>query len=220
MDIWTLSDTDVRIAAAASPVAAAIGVFGIVYGAAARPILGTWPTMLSSLLVFSGAAQFTMVGLLAAGAGAVSVLGAVAMLAVRHLPLGAVLRPHLRAGRTRRAVISLLLTDETTGLALTAGASPERTLVISGSLAYLSFAVGTGIGTAGGRLTVVEPLAAALFPVLFVGLAALSARARGDVVRAVLAAAATGLVLLLWPAAGALGGIAVALVVCSVVRAS
>jgi predicted branched-subunit amino acid permease len=74
----------VSVISAAVPVAAAIGVFGVVYGAAAGPVFGTSLTMISSLIVFSGVAQFTMVALVAAGATPVAVLGAVATLALRR----------------------------------------------------------------------------------------------------------------------------------------
>lgn len=214
----TTAPAQASVISAAVPVAAAIGVFGVVYGAAAGPVLGTPLTVAGSLIVFSGVAQFTMVALVAAGATPVAILGAVATLALRHLPLGAVLQPVLTAGRARRALISPFLLDETTGLALTSNARAERTLVASGGLAYATWVAGTIVGVAGGTFASVEPLAAALFPVLFVGLAALTAQTRSDAARAVLAGSASVGLLLMWPAAGALGAIAVAVVVSCVVR--
>lgn len=207
------------IVVAALPVAAAIGVFGLVYGAAARPVIGPGLTVLSSLIVFSGAAQFTMVALLDAGATPIGVLGGVAALALRHLPLGAVLQPRLTAGRGRRALLSWFLIDETTGLALTRDEPVERTLAVSGTLAYAAWVAGTVGGVAGASLASVEPLADALFPVLFVGLAALTAATRPDATRALLAGGAALALLLAWPGAGALGVIAVAVAVATVVPA-
>jgi hypothetical protein len=55
--------------------------------------------------------------------------------------------------------------------------------------------------------------------VLFVGLAALTAQTRSDATRAALAGTASLALLLLWPAAGALGAIAVAVAVSSLVKA-
>jgi predicted branched-subunit amino acid permease len=204
---------------AAIPVAAAIGTFGIVYGALAAPVLGAELTVISSLLVFSGAAQFTMVGMLAAGATAAGVLGAVATLALRHLPLGAVLQPLLPDGRFRRGLLAWFLLDETTGLALTQRRSAGRTLLISGGFAYAAWVLGTTVGLAGGSIAAVEPLAAAVFPVLFVGLAALTASTRRDGVRALLAGGASLGLLVAWPGAGALGVIGVAVAVAVVVAA-
>lgn len=208
-----------RALAAAIPVATAIGIFGIVYGAAAGPLLGPAVTVLSSLIMFSGAAQFTMVALVAAGGGPAAIVGAVAALALRHLPLGVILQPRLTASRPRRAAVSLFLTDETTGLALTTDDRPERTIAICGGLAYAAWVAGTVIGLGGGTLASAEPLAAALFPVLFVGLAALMARTRMAAARAMVAGAAALALLLVWPAAGTIGAIAVAAVVTALVRA-
>ncbi len=211
--------TRASVLSAAVPVAAAIGVFGVVYGAAAGPVLGPVLAVASSVILFSGAAQFTMVALVAAGATPVAVLGAVTTLALRHFPLGAVLQPLLTVGRARRALIAPFLTDETAGLALASGERAERTVAVSGGMAYCSWVVGTVVGLVGGSLASAEPLAAALFPVLFVGLAALTAVSRSDGVRAVFAGVASVGLLLVWPAAGALGAIAVAVIVSLVVRA-
>nr|MBA3621420.1 branched-chain amino acid permease [Euzebyales bacterium] len=84
---------------------------------------------------------------------------------------------------------------------------------------YLAWVLGTVAGVAGASFATVEPLADALFPVLFVGLAALTAARRSDAARALLAGGAALGLLVLWPGAGALGAIAVAIVVASVVPA-
>lgn len=198
---------------AALPVAAAIGVFGVIYGAAAEPLLGAPLTVASSVLVFSGAAQFAMISLLATGAETVAVLGAVSVLALRHLPLGAVLRPRLTVGRPRRALLSLFLLDETTGLALARPEPPERALVVGGVLAYCAWVAGTAAGVAGADLAAAASLADALFPVLFVGLAALTAQDGRDRRLALAAGVVGGVLLLAWPQAGAGGAIVVAVLV-------
>ena len=178
-----------RVLAAAAPVAAAIGVFGIVYGAAADDVLGPALAMASSVLVFSGAAQFTMVALLAAGSTPVGVLAGVAPLALRHLPLGAIVQPHLPPSRRRRALVSWFLIDETAGLALARSGPVERTMTVTGGLSYAAWVAGTAGGVAGASLPGIEPLADALFPVLFVGLAAVTAAGRSDAARAIVAGA-------------------------------
>ena len=181
------------------PIAAAIGVFGAVYGAAAQPLLGTWLTIFSSIVIFSGTVQFTMVGLLAAGSGPLAILWAVAVVNVRNFALGGAVRPFLSGGRLRRAVTAWFLIDETVGLALSAPASAERTLLRVGVVAYSSWVVGTIIGVAGGATFGLEALASAVFPVLFIGLAALMVTGVGAVARAVLGAAVTLVLLLVWP---------------------
>jgi len=196
---------------AAIPVAAAIGVLGVVYGAVAEPVLGPGLTIASSVAAFSGAAQFAMVGLLASGGSAAAVLASVIPLALRHVPLAAILRPHLRWGRGRRVLLSLFLTDETVGLALTRDAQAERTVVLSGAAAYSAWVAGTVAGVAGASLGAIAPLAESVFPVLFIGLAAVTARRRRDAVLAGMAAGAAAVLLTVAPGAGVLGALAVAI---------
>lgn len=204
---------DAAVTAAALPVAAAIGVFGVVYGAVADPVLGGKLTVASSVAMFSGAAQFTMVALLASGATAGAVVVAVLPLALRHIPLGALVQHRLAPSRVRRAVVSLFLTDETVGLALTQRAPAARTMAITGGLAYVAWVAGTAAGVAGASIGGGEEAAGALFPVLFIGLAAVTASTWRDAVRAVGAGAGAAVLLIAAPAAGVLGALAAAIAV-------
>jgi predicted branched-subunit amino acid permease len=196
------------------PVALAIGVFGVIYGAAASEVIGPGPTLLSSVIVFSGAAQFSMVGLLASDATGVAVLIVVAGLGLRHLPLGAVIRPRLEGGIGTRLSRAWFLIDETAGLAVAGGGSASRTLLVAGTAAYVSWVGGTALGVLGADLGNLEALAQVVFPVLFVGLAALTTRGRSDAVRAVVSGLLSLVLLLVWPEAGALGCMVVAALVC------
>jgi predicted branched-subunit amino acid permease len=196
------------------PVAAAIGVFGVVYGAVADPVLGGELTIASSIAMFSGAAQFTMVALLGSDATAGAVFVAVVPLALRHIPLGALVQHRLAPSRFRRAVVSsLFLTDETVGLALTRQAPAARTMAIAGGLAYIAWVAGTAVGVAGASIGSAEEAAAALFPVLFIGLAAITASTWRDAVLAAGAGAVAAVLLIAVPAAGVLGALAVAIAV-------
>jgi branched chain amino acid efflux pump len=199
------------------PVAAAIGVFGVVYGAVAHPVLGGELTVASSVAMFSGAAQFTMVALLASHATAGAVVVAVVPLALRHIPLGALVQHRLAPSRVRRAVVSsMFLTDETVGLALTQQAPAARTMAITGGLAYIAWVAGTAAGVAGASIGGAEEAAAALFPVLFIGLAAVTSSTWRDAVRAAGAGAAAAVLLIAAPAAGVLGAFAAAIAVACV----
>jgi predicted branched-subunit amino acid permease len=205
---------DAAVTAAALPVAAAIGVFGVFYGAVADPVLGGELTIASSIAMFSGAAQFTMVALLASHATVGAVVVAVVPLALRHIPLGALVQDRLAPSRVRRAVVSsLFLTDETVGLALTQQAPAARTMAITGGLAYIAWVTGTAAGVAGTSVGGAEEAAAALFPVLFIGLAAVTTSSWRDAVRAAGAGAAAAVLLIAAPAAGVLGAVAAAIVV-------
>jgi branched chain amino acid efflux pump len=208
---------DAAVTAAALPVAAAIGVFGVVYGAVAHPVLGGELTVASSVAMFSGAAQFTMVALLASHATAGAVVVAVVPLALRHIPLGALVQHRLAPSRVRRAVVSsMFLTDETVGLALTQQAPAGRTMAITGGLAYIAWVAGTAAGVAGASIGGAEEAAAALFPVLFIGLAAVTSSTWRDAVRAAGAGAAAAVLLIAAPAAGVLGAFAAAIAVACV----
>ena len=198
-----------RTIAMVAPAAAAIAVFGVLYGAAARPLIGPELTLLSSLIVFSGATQFTVIGLLAAGAAAPAVLATAAILNFRHLMMGAVLRSSLGPSRLKRALLAWFLLDESFGFTMLAAerVAPgterievaERTLLVTGLCCYAAWLVGTGLGILGAGLPGLEGVAAAVFPVLFIALAALTARTRSVAVRAVAAAAITAVICMTLP---------------------
>lgn len=197
------------------PIVLAIGVFGTLYGAAAQPLFGSWLTMFSSVVIFSGTVQFSMIGLLAAGAGPVAILWAIFVVNVRNFALGGALRPHLTGTRWRRLAVSWFLIDETVGLALASPTSADRILLRAGAAAYLSWVVGSAIGVAGGAAFGLAGMASAIFPVLFIGLTALMVRSRGALARAGMGAAVTFVLLLAWPGlaglAPVLGGIVAAI---------
>ena len=196
------------------PIWAAILVFGMVYGAAAQPLFGTPLTLFSSLVIFSGTMQFTMVGLLTSSAAPLAILWAVFVVNIRNVALGGAVRPHLRGGQAARLGLSWFLIDETVGLALVDPEDANRVLLLSGVGAYLSWAVGTVLGTLGGATLGLASLAASVFPVLFIGLAALMISSRDGVLRAVAGGLVTLGLLFAWPALAGLapvvGGLLVA----------
>src|SRR3954463_16053017 len=62
-----------------------------------------------SVLVFTGASQFTVVGVLGAGGGAAAAIAPALLLAARNGVYGLALVPILRGGRARRALESQLV---------------------------------------------------------------------------------------------------------------
>ena len=202
----------------AAPVVAAIAVFGVIYGATASTVISPGMTVASSLLLFSGAAQFTMVGLVDAGATQAAILLAVTVLGLRHLALAAVVLPRLDADRPRRALLALALLDETTGLAVASERPAARTMAVVGTAAYTAWVAGTVAGVLGADLLAAAPLASVVFVILFVGLSALTCRSTADAGRAVAAAAITATLLITLPSVGALGAILVALGCAATVR--
>ena len=96
--------------------------FGVV---AAQAGLSTPEALLVSGIVFAGASQFALVGLLSAGAPALVAALTAVFLNLRHLLYGPAIAPYLRNfGTARTAVGSLGLTDEV--FAVAAGALPRK----------------------------------------------------------------------------------------------
>lgn len=175
------------------PFATAIGVFGVVFGAAATAVLDPLVVVGMSLIIFSGSLQFALVSLLVGGAGPGVLLFTAIVLNLRHVVFGAVLRPRLEAPLWRRTILGFFMIDESFGLALAAGKRAALVLAVSGTVFYVAWQVGTILGALGARAVALEEVARAIFPVLFIGLAALTARGREVLLRAL---AAAGLVVL------------------------
>jgi len=112
--------------------------------------------------------------------------------------------------------------DETFGFAVAAGnqvpphavgRTTERTLLVAGLTLYVAWLAGTLVGVLGGGLTAVEGVAGAIFPVLFIGLAAMAATRRSYVLRAGAAALLTAAVAVWLPGLRMLAPVIAALLV-------
>jgi predicted branched-subunit amino acid permease len=148
-----------------------------VFGAlAVQAGLTPWLTMLSSLIVLSGAAQVAMVGLLATGAA--PVLLATTGLALRHLPMSASLSGLIGdAPIHRRVQLAWVLVDETFGLTVNAARDPSVDLVSFKSAAdlvlYTTWLISTAFGAFLGADVDTSRLGIeVVFPLVFLGLAA------------------------------------------------
>jgi predicted branched-subunit amino acid permease len=162
-----------------------VAAFALAYGVLAVDAGLSPPlTIFSSLIIVSGAAQFTMVGLLAAGPAPIII--AATGLGLRHLPMSATLAdligPQPLGTRLRLAWV---LVDETFGLTLRAAYSGVRDIVAYKSAAdlalYSTWMVGTTIGALfGGTIDPEVVGIGVLFPLLFLGLAAPMVHKRRD----------------------------------------
>jgi branched chain amino acid efflux pump len=182
----------------------------VAFGVAARGTgLSVAETVAMSLIVFSGASQFALAGLLAAGASWVVMAAISLVLGVRHVLYGPSLAPNLwRTGVGRVAVAAFGLTDEV--FAVASARLPRRPpgtnfgrLLGLGTGAYASWTLGTWSGAVAGSavVDVLPSLAPALsfaLPALFVALLVSLVRsadpatggARSPVAGAILVAAA------------------------------
>jgi predicted branched-subunit amino acid permease len=157
----------------------AVGLYGTAFGAAAASVgLSALQALTLSLLMFTGASQFALIGVLGAGGSALAALGSAWLLGTRNTVYGVRLVPLLSPkGALRRMATAHWVIDETTALAV---AASDR------SLARLAFLAG---GAALFTLWNVTTFAGAL------GAAALGPTARAAL-DAVVPAAFLGL---LWP---------------------
>ena len=96
-----------------------VGAYGIAFGAAAIADHFTiLQACLLSLLLFSGASQFAVVGVLGAGGSAASAIATSTLLGSRNALYGLRLAPILNHKGWRRAVGAQVTIDESTGVAL------------------------------------------------------------------------------------------------------
>jgi predicted branched-subunit amino acid permease len=133
----------------------AVGLYGAAFGAAADAAgLNLWQAVTLSALMFTGASQFALVGVLGAGGSALAAAGSALLLGTRNTVYGVRLVPLLRPrGVLRRLGTAQWVIDETTAMSL---AAPDRAL---GRLAF--FATGASIYLMWNLMTVVGWLGAA-----------------------------------------------------------
>jgi predicted branched-subunit amino acid permease len=111
----------------------AVGLYGAAFGAAAVAAgLNVWQASTLSLLMFTGASQFALVGVLGAGGSALAAVGSALLLGTRNTVYGVRLVPLLKPHGVRRLATAHWVIDETTALAI---AAPDRTLARLGFLA-------------------------------------------------------------------------------------
>jgi predicted branched-subunit amino acid permease len=105
--------------AASFSVSFTVGLYGIAFGAAGIAAgFSLLQTCLLSLLTFSGASQFAVVGVLGSGGTALSGIATASLLGIRNSLYGLRLAPLLRLRGWRKVVGAQVTIDESTGVAL------------------------------------------------------------------------------------------------------
>jgi len=141
----------------AAAVGVATGAYGIAFGAAGVAAgFSVLQTCLSSLLVFTGASQFALVGVIGAGGGVAAAVGSALLLGARNALYGVRLSGVLGWSGWRRAVAAQGMIDESAAMALArpdppaarlAFASTATSVFVLWNLATLIGAVGaTAVG--------------------------------------------------------------------------
>ena len=106
-------------AAASLSVSFTVGLYGIAFGAAGIAAgFSLIQTCALSLLTFSGASQFAVVGVLGAGGSAISGIATASLLGIRNALYGMRMAPLLKIRGWKRIVGAQVTIDESTGVAL------------------------------------------------------------------------------------------------------
>ncbi|MFN8621566.1 MAG: AzlC family ABC transporter permease [Chloroflexota bacterium] len=196
-------------------VLASQAAFGVVFGLAAHDAgMPLGESVLMSLVVYAGAAQFAAAGLIASGAPWLSIVLLTALLNARHALYSAAMAPWFTdVPRRVRAVAAHGLTDEVFALTLPVfralGRIDLRAYAIAMAMTYPTWAIGTAAGYLGGQL-LPDPRAVGLdivFPALMGALAlALASDRRSLVAAGAGAAVALGTALVAGTTLGVLVG--------------
>lgn len=100
-------------------VSAAVGLYGISFGAIATASgLTIWQACALSLLVFTGASQFAFVGVVAAGGSPLTGAATAVLLGSRNMFYGIALAPRLQLSRRLRPAAAHVVIDESTAMAI------------------------------------------------------------------------------------------------------
>jgi len=162
------------VAAACVTLGFAVGVFAVSFGVTSVSAgASVAQTCAMSLLVFTGASQFSAVSVLGSGGSAASAFGGAALLAARNSVYGLAMAPHLKGRLGVRLLAAQWTIDESTAMA--AAQTDERhrraAFWITGGSIYLFWNIGTLIGAVLG--SAIDPEVYGLdaaFPAAFVAM--------------------------------------------------
>jgi predicted branched-subunit amino acid permease len=96
-----------------------VGAYGVAFGdAAVANGFSVLQSCLLSLLTFSGASQFAVVGVIGAGGSAISAIATASLLGIRNGLYGVLMAPILKVRGFKRIVAAHVTIDESTGVSL------------------------------------------------------------------------------------------------------
>lgn len=96
-----------------------VGAYGLAFGAAAVANgFSVLQSCLLSLLIFSGASQFAVIGVMGAGGSAISAIATASLLGTRNALYGTIMAPYLKVRGFKRVVAAQITIDESTAVAL------------------------------------------------------------------------------------------------------
>lgn len=136
----------------------AVGVFAISFGVAAVSAgASVAQACAMSLLVFTGASQFSAVSVLASGGTAASAFGGAALLSARNGVYGLAMSRHLDGSLGKKLVAAQLVIDESTAMAVAQDDPAHRRAAfwVTGLSVYVFWNAGTLVGALLG--TAIDP---------------------------------------------------------------
>jgi branched chain amino acid efflux pump len=140
-----------RVVRDALAIGLAVGAYGLGFGAAAVTAgLSVLQACVLSLLVFSGASQFALIGVLGSGGSALAGVAGALLIGSRNTLYGVRLASLLRVDWPKRFVAAQLTVDETTAMATAAG--PELrgpAFWVTAAFVYAAWNLATLLGAAG-----------------------------------------------------------------------
>jgi 4-azaleucine resistance transporter AzlC len=178
-----------------------VTAIAVSFGVLARPVMGSVATIVMSIVVFSGAAQFGSLAILSAGGSVGAAIAAGVLLNARYLAMGLGLAPSLRGRPLSRAAFAMAIVDSSWAAASTGdGRFDPWYMAGVTTFQYVGWVLGTIVGVlAGSAISDPDALGLdALFPAFFVVLLMEEVRGRR---RVAAAAGGAGIALVLTPLA-------------------
>jgi branched chain amino acid efflux pump len=155
------------------PFGIAVFAIAVSFGVLARPVMGSLAPIVMSIVVFSGAAQFGSLAILASGGGVGAAIAAGVLLNARYLAMGLALAPSLRGRPLSRGAFALTTVDASWAAASIGDGTFDPWYMVGVTVPqYPGWVAGTVVGVLVGR-TLGDPAALgldALFPAFFVAL--------------------------------------------------
>src|SRR2546421_3955565 len=169
------------------PFGIAVFAIAISFGVLARPTMGAVAPIVMSIVVYSGAAQFGALAVLAAGGGTGAAIAAGILLNARYLAMGLALAPSLRGRALSRTAFAMTTVDASWAAASQGDGTFDPWYMAGASLPqYVGGVLGAVVGVLAGN-ALGDPRALrldALFPAFFISLLFEEARGRRKMVAA------------------------------------
>ncbi len=148
------ASSDVRAGVRAGlPLVLPTFALGISFGVLAQPVMGSVAPVVMSIFVFSGAAQFAALSVLAASGTALAAIGAGMLMNLRWLPMGFAVGPFLPGGPAKRAAQGQAIVDASFAISSRGDGTYDRGLLIGATLVQgAGWIAGTLAGVLGGTV--------------------------------------------------------------------